>query len=152
MKSFGFISFSSPLPLLTTIRCRAWFTDPILYLEVKRHALHMKLSHGWWVMAGFSTLKARTYPLSLTAHLVTFYKTFTLLNFTTRDDFLMAVAFIPCGRVLPMLLSIASALCRRLVVGTSASSGLQTYWTEGIAANLIIDIDTRVFKFQLPFL
>jgi hypothetical protein len=101
----------------------------------------MKLSHGWWVMAGFSTLKARTYPSGLTARLVTFYKTFTLLNFT-QDDF-PAVASIQCGQVLPASLSIAPALCRRLVGGTSA------LWL----ADLLnwrtcswLNIDTRVFN------
>jgi len=61
-------------------------------------------------MAGFSTLKARTYPSGLTACLVTFYKTLTLLNFTTQDDF-PAVTLIQCGRVLPTSLLIAPALC-----------------------------------------
>ena len=110
MQSFHFIFFSSPLPFLTTIRRCAWFADPVLYLEVKTHAFHMKLSHGWWVLAGFSTSKARTYPLRLIAHFVTFYKTLTLLNFTTRDDS-PAVTLIQCGRVLPASLSIAPALC-----------------------------------------
>ena len=113
MMPFRNFPCSSPLPLPMIIRRHAWFADPMLYPEVKTHALHMKLPHGWWVIASFSKLEVRTYPLGLTACLATFYKILTPLNFGTQDDF-PTVALIQYSWMLPVLLPIALAFCCRL--------------------------------------